>query len=75
MKMMHFFDVCIVYLLFKQTDITTISLTTCVFLMSHIVITLDTIIVYRMILKLCNPTVLVLMLDTWLHICVCVCVG
>lgn len=41
MKMMHFFNVCIVYLLFEQTDISTISLTTCVFIMSRIVITLD----------------------------------
>lgn len=64
MKIMQFFNVCIVYLLFEPTDISIISLTTCVFIMSHIVITLDTIIVYSMILKLCNPTVLPLMLDT-----------
>lgn len=50
MKIMQFFNVCIMYLLFEQTDISTILLTTCVFIMSHIVITLDTIIVYRMIL-------------------------
>lgn len=64
MKMMDFFNVCIVNLLFEQTDNSTILLTTCVFIMSHIIITLDTIIVYRMILKLCNPTVLPLTLDT-----------